>query len=220
MKKNRVYDIFGSKEVDVDIPVIAAMKRLIPALANKMNLPFLLSDGQQISYRFFRAKTEILLFESDTMQSIGANEGELFLCIPEIWPIKGPSESNTESRSKKQKTKIAEPDIRISSAPIYIPDNDELAIKLVKGETVYELERCRSDEIIFSSIMWTFVGAVLGVIINWVTSFPIRITTASLVTLFLLVLFSILMKMISSEYKHRADKKSMKLHGAWVILVS
>lgn len=91
------------------------------------------------------------------------------------------------------------------SAPVYVPTRDSLAIGLVPSDLVYKLEESRSDEMRWSSIMWTLVGAVLGIIVNWATYDPMVISRASLIVFAILALMAVFIWIATRDYKKRAD---------------
>lgn len=45
-------------------------------------------------------------------------------------------------------------------------------IDLVSIDTVHQLSEIHSDESKWETVMWGFIGAILGVVINWVTAEP------------------------------------------------
>lgn len=92
------------------------------------------------------------------------------------------------------------------TAPIYIPARDKLAIGLVPSDYVYRLEEYRSDERRWEAVMWALIGAVLGIIVNWVNTDPPSISRNSLVLISILVAMIIITWMAVRDYRKRADK--------------
>lgn len=92
------------------------------------------------------------------------------------------------------------------TAPISFPRREDLQIKLVDANLVYKLEEYRSDLSYFWAAFWTIVGAILGIIINWVTNNPLIITPSSLIIFIILVLVGILMALFIWRFSKRAKE--------------
>jgi 4-amino-4-deoxy-L-arabinose transferase-like glycosyltransferase len=92
------------------------------------------------------------------------------------------------------------------TAPIYIPARDKLAIGLVPSDYVYRLEEYRSDERRWESVMWALIGAVLGIIVNWVNTDPPSISRNSLILIGILAVMIVITWMAVRDYRKRADK--------------
>ena len=69
------------------------------------------------------------------------------------------------------------------TAPVEIPTREQMTVKLVPMHLMTRLEEARSDEQFWGAVFWAVVGAILGVVCNWVTSDPIDITRPSLVVM-------------------------------------
>lgn len=96
-------------------------------------------------------------------------------------------------------------------APVNLPDRSSLVIDLVKADLVYQLEEYRSDESKMAGAFWAFVGAIISLIINWVTSSPITITTVSIVFMVFFILLGGLSALFMFTLKRRASKKSEEI---------
>jgi hypothetical protein len=92
------------------------------------------------------------------------------------------------------------------SAPINIPDIEEMTVLLVQADVVSRLEEYRSDQQHWESIMWTLIGAVLGVLVNWVTSEPMVISKVSILVIVLFLVFSFIAFTAAFKYRKRAEK--------------
>jgi len=91
------------------------------------------------------------------------------------------------------------------TAPIYIPTIDSLAINLVPADLVYRLEEYRSDASRWEATFWTLIGAIIGVIVNWVTNDPINISRTSIVVIAFLLVMAVLIGIAARDYRKRAD---------------
>jgi hypothetical protein len=203
----RVLDLLGSKEFVVDVPVSADISRLIPVLISRTSLPLTSSDGQKINYRLFRTKTNILLAGDDTLLALKVEENEVFICVPETRTVDALGATPV---SKKIDSKLEE-NISITTAPIIFPRREDLAVTLVKGDVLLALENYRSDEMRFSAIMWMFVGAALGIIVNWVTSIPVNISPSSIVALLLFLIMAGINGVQTVICKRRTDKVNAEI---------
>lgn len=92
------------------------------------------------------------------------------------------------------------------TAPIHIPARNNLAIDLVPSNLVYRLEEYRSDERRSEAVMWALIGAVLGIIVNWVNTDPPSISRNSLVLISILIVIIVVTWMAVKDYRKRADK--------------
>lgn len=197
-----ILDPTGSKRTDVELPDDVAMRRLLPALVTKMGLPTSDADGNAILYKLYRHTTGTTLGDDDDIKGSGAKPGETFTLLAGMTAWGQP--------------KFAPPDKELvdaleMSAPVYVSTRDSLAIDLVPSDLVYKLEEYRSDEMRWSSIMWTLVGAVLGVIVNWATSDPMVISRASLVVFAILAMMAVFIWIATREYRRRADEAKRRI---------
>ncbi len=97
------------------------------------------------------------------------------------------------------------------SAPVSIPKREDMAVLLVPADIVYRLEEYRSDQHHWESIMWTLVGAILGVLVNWSTSEPLVISKVSVIIITLLFIFSSITFSSAIKYKKRANKMKERM---------
>lgn len=197
-----IVDPTGSKKTDVEVPDDVPMRRLMPALVTKMSLPTSDEDGNIILYKLHRNKTGINLSDNDTIAGSGAEPNELFTLVPER-VSSGPRTEWWQPKFVPAEKELV--DAVEMSAPVYVPTRGSLAIGLVPSDLVYKLEESRSDEMRWSSIMWTLVGAVLGIVVNWATSDPIIISRASLIVFVILALMAVFIWIATRDYKKRAD---------------
>jgi hypothetical protein len=217
--KIKLFDMLGSKEFVAEVPSSARVDRLIPVLASKMNLPLVTNNNGKIKYRFFRAKTAFLLPGDATLADIQTEDDELFFCLPENLASMVTEKPQKDKDQLQGANALSKNNLNLEEntfvfAPVYVPESEDLRVNLIRGELVSELEKCRSDELKFSSIMWTFIGATLGVLINWVTASPFIVSTLSLITLTLFLIMSVLMWTFANDFKKRADKLNFEISRA------
>lgn len=92
------------------------------------------------------------------------------------------------------------------TAPVYFPPRDSLAINLVSTDLVYRLEEYRSDEKRFETILFTIIGAIIGVVVNWATTEPLMFSKTSIVIIILLSIFAVLSGIAMRDYRSRANQ--------------
>ena len=97
------------------------------------------------------------------------------------------------------------------SAPVSIPKQKDMAISLIPADIVYRLEEYRSDQHYWESVMWTLVGAILAVIVNWSTSETLVISRTSVVILMMLFIFLVITFTSATKYRKRADKMKKQM---------
>lgn len=90
------------------------------------------------------------------------------------------------------------------NVPLILPDSKDLAVRLVKADTLSVVEDYRSDENKWYSTAWGFIGAILGMVVNWVTSSSINITPASLIIVGLFAFVAVLAWVAARDYGNRA----------------
>lgn len=57
-----------------------------------------------------------------------------------------------------------------TTAPVKIPDQEELTVRLVNISQIQRLDELRSDATLMQTILWSGIGAILGFFTNVVTS--------------------------------------------------
>ncbi|MCZ7567011.1 MAG: EsaB/YukD family protein [Ardenticatenaceae bacterium] len=199
MAQVKVYirDVTGAKITPVEVPNDVTMRRLIPALVTKMNLP--VTDGAErlIEYRLLHRQSGKTLDTDDTLAGIGVQENDELTLLPEV--VAGAWSPGYASPEQQIFDAVE------LSAPVLIPTRDSLAIGLVPSDIVYRLEEYRADEMRWQAVAWTFTGAVLGIIVNWVTSNPMTVPRTSLIVIAVFVIMAILTGFAARDYRKRAD---------------
>lgn len=94
----------------------------------------------------------------------------------------------------------------VGFAPVRAPEPESLAIGLVPSDIVYRLEEYRSDQMRWEAVMWAFIGAILGIIINWVTTEPISISRASVILLATFIIMAGVTWLAVRDYRMRAER--------------
>ena len=129
--------------------------------------------------------TDKLVQDDQTFGELGIKDGSIFILCPE---------------AEGGGTRLS------ISAPINIPDLEEMTVLLVQADVVYRLEEYRSDQQHWESIMWTLVGAILGVLVNWVTSEPVVISKISILVLIMFSIFACIASVSVTKYRKRAEQ--------------
>ena len=78
-----IYDQTGSKKTPVELPGDVPMRRLIPALVSKMNLPSH-QGGNPITYRLDHRDSGRRLSDDDTLVDVGVKEDDILSMLPEV----------------------------------------------------------------------------------------------------------------------------------------
>lgn len=77
-------DQTGAKSVDAVIADAVAVRRIVPNIITKMNLPVMGPDGQPMSYSLDHKEGGKRLREDDTLVSAGVVDGDHLIVYPEI----------------------------------------------------------------------------------------------------------------------------------------
>jgi hypothetical protein len=72
------------------------------------------------------------------------------------------------------------------TAPVLLPRREAMSVRLVDVTLLDRLEEARADATQMSSVMALFIGAILGIVVNWATAEALVITRVSLVLLVVL----------------------------------
>jgi len=129
--------------------------------------------------------TDKVFNQKSTFGELGVQNGTVFI----LWPL-----------AEGGGTRLS------ISAPINIPDLEEMTVLLVQADIVYRLEEYRADQQHWEAIMWTLMGAILGVLINWTTSEPIVISKISILAIIIFSIFACIALASVIKYRKRAEK--------------
>jgi hypothetical protein len=77
-------DQTGAKSVEAVIADTVSVKRILPNIITKMNLPVMGPDGQPMSYSLDHKEGGKRLREDDTLPQAGVAEGHHLIVYPEI----------------------------------------------------------------------------------------------------------------------------------------
>lgn len=77
-------DQTGAKSVDAVIADTVSVKRILPNIITKMNLPVMGPDGQPMSYSLDHKEGGKRLHEDQTLTAANVNEGDHLIVYPEI----------------------------------------------------------------------------------------------------------------------------------------
>lgn len=91
------------------------------------------------------------------------------------------------------------------SAPVIVPDANTLTVVLVPTTLLHQLEEYRADQIRFEAVAFLFLGAFLGVVVNWATGERVQITLSSIILGIVLLIVTCLALWVARDFKARAD---------------
>jgi uncharacterized ubiquitin-like protein YukD len=77
-------DQTGAKSVDAVIADTVSVKRILPNIITKMNLPVMGPDGQPMSYSLDHKEGGKRLHEDQTLVDAGVGDGDHLIVYPEI----------------------------------------------------------------------------------------------------------------------------------------
>jgi hypothetical protein len=77
-------DQTGAKSVDAVIADTVSVKRILPNIITKMNLPVMGPDGQPMSYSLDHKEGGKRLREDQTLPESGVSDGDHLIVYPEI----------------------------------------------------------------------------------------------------------------------------------------
>ena len=89
-------------------------------------------------------------------------------------------------------------------APVVLPSMEDMTVTLVPSHLLERLEEYRSDDSIAFLLVGVFGGAILAILVNWMTNAEFNVTSASGVLLGLLVF----LEMASIFWTHRIRKRA------------
>jgi len=204
--KIKITIIENANRHDVYLPIDVAMKRLLPAIITKLNLPRYTQDKNIIEYSVVREDNGQKINENSSIASEGLKENQSVLLVSKVSTSIMPGE------------KLPIPERELIEAventvPIYIPARENLAIGLVPIDLVYRLEEYRSDEMKWDSIFWMLSGSILGILINWVTAENIIINKYSITLLAVFVIMGAITGSARISYQKRAQEVKNKLYS-------
>lgn len=77
-------DQTGAKSVEAVVSETVTVKRILPSIITKMNLPVIGPDGQPMSYSLDHKEGGRRLLEDETLVNANVNEGDHLIIYPEI----------------------------------------------------------------------------------------------------------------------------------------
>lgn len=89
-------------------------------------------------------------------------------------------------------------------APVSLPTPEQMKVPLVPSTYVERIEEYRNEQNVWFSLAGVFLGAILGLTINWVTGG--KMEGPALVVLGILVLMLLVTGLSALKFKKRADK--------------
>jgi hypothetical protein len=97
------------------------------------------------------------------------------------------------------------------TAPIRMPNRDQLAVDMVPSSLVYQYDEYRSDESKMAAFFFAFLGAFLGVIINWATADSLIFSKTSIIIEVILFLIVLIMGYFTYVFDRRAKNKKLEI---------
>jgi hypothetical protein len=91
------------------------------------------------------------------------------------------------------------------TAPVELPTQEQMKVKLVPLHLLTRFEESRSDEQYWGSVFWALFGTIAGAVIAWVTADPINITIPSIIVVGIVTVIAVIIFMSYRKYKSRAD---------------
>ena len=77
-------DQTGAKSVEAVVSETVTVKRILPSIITKMNLPVIGPDGQPMSYSLDHKEGGRRLLDDETLVNANVNEGDHLIIYPEI----------------------------------------------------------------------------------------------------------------------------------------
>jgi hypothetical protein len=130
--------------------------------------------------------------------------------IPESYETPIPGEVE-EKLSENRGTSYDTPSDSPLTAPIHMPSREDLTLNMLPANLIYKYDEYRSDESRMSAFFFTFLGAFLGVIINWVTSHPLVISIPSLIIEFIILIVLIFSGGFTYSFHKRAKETKSEI---------
>ena len=99
-----------------------------------------------------------------------------------------------------------------ASAPIVLPDKEELTVRLVSQQSLERLRDAESDRSVFDNFLWCLVGGILGFFTNLVTGTTISIHAAGYVFIGFIGSATIVALMMRRRLVRRLDQARRRVH--------
>jgi hypothetical protein len=236
-----ITDPSGAKRRTAEVPDDVEVQRLIKAIVRRLELPEADQHGSDISYTlsFIRDGESIEINPGQTLADAGVHDNtELRLSSPAL-NTTGLSVSQ-EQLNQKDLDRIYSLLERLTaqvqggesgtiietirnelqnkvepySIPITISDQEREPIPLVRADRLHIIEEYRDEQNTWFSITWAFIGAGLGVIINWVTAERLVISRHSVIVISVFGITAILAWLSARRFRSRAEQyKHTILYG-------
>ena len=205
-------------------------ERLVKALVNRVGLPQIGQDGGPISYRltYTRDGQETELNPNETftdasiqdddllhlyadMQAVPTDLERIYTLLEELSSqIRGAgSEETVETILQEIEDEIeplAIPIVIPNAIPIVIHDREKEPIPMVRADRLHIIEEYRDEQNKWLSIAWAFIGAALGVIVNWATSETLAISRASVIVIIAFGIIGGLSWLSARQFQKRAER--------------
>lgn len=218
-------DLTGTKHADITLRPTLTAGDVIQKLIN-YNFLANLENGVEYALQIKGSSKTIQLNES--LEAAGVQDGDILVAgsltrgggvktdLPDDIALKQLEDLSGKIASgdridkddiEKLKHQIARMEQYLTPPiPLIIPEPQDLAVRLVRADLLNTMEDYRSDENKWYSTAWAFIGAILGVIVNWLTEQPISITTPAVVIIVVFGIVALLSWVSARNYGKRAEK--------------
>jgi hypothetical protein len=99
-----------------------------------------------------------------------------------------------------------------ASAPIILPDKEDLTVRLVSQHSLERLRDAESDKSIFDNLLWCLLGGVLGFFTNVVTADKISIKAAGFVFIAFMTAAAITSITLRRRLSRRLQEARRRVH--------
>jgi hypothetical protein len=218
-------DITGSKHADVILNAKLTATEIIQKLIDN---DFLAKLESGVVYVLQVKGTSKTIQPNQSMDSAGVQNGDILVVgsmtrgggiqtdLPDDIALKQLEDLNVKISNgnrigkddiEKLRQQIDRMELYLNpSIPLIIPEPQDLAVHLVKADLLNIMEDYRSDENKWYSTAWAFIGAILGVIVNWLTAQTFSISIPAIVLIVVFGIVALLSWVSAKNYGKRAKE--------------
>jgi hypothetical protein len=100
-----------------------------------------------------------------------------------------------------------------ASAPIVLPDRQELAVRLVSQHSLERLRDAEADRSIFDNLLWCLLGGLIGFFTNVATSRSVTIGAAGYVFIAVLAIAAVATYAMRLRLSRRLNEARSRVHA-------
>ena len=180
----------ATKAWDITVPVDIPIGHLIAKIIKEPSLDFAKRDqsGNDINYCLKWVEGKRFLEDYENLRLAGVKEGDTLVII---------------SVDAKQQTNIASS--TMFSVPILVPEQEREPIILIRTDRLQLMEGYRSEQNKWFSIGWAFIGGVIGIVVNWITSENIVISKPSIILIFVFAAIGFMSLFTARHFEKKAE---------------